>query len=87
MVAKENAPGKRPRFFRGGHSVFGFLLFPGCPGLQGDCGLALDELPPSLRWPRQAGRAGELRRDVGQVGARGEARILERGCAPSVGDR
>ena len=29
-MAKENAVGKRPRFFGGGHSVFGFLSFPGC---------------------------------------------------------
>ena len=29
-VAKENAPGKRHRFFGGGHAVFSFLLLPGC---------------------------------------------------------
>ena len=29
-MVEENAPGKRPRFFRGGHYVFGFLLFTGC---------------------------------------------------------
>ena len=29
-VAKENGPGKRPRFFKAGHTVFGFLLLPDC---------------------------------------------------------